>query len=84
MHQPNNADIMVDDLLVTSGLGCMFPPGYPVGRVVEINTNPSLPFAQILVEPTAQLDRNREVLLVWPSHRTNPEAACKGPQEEKS
>ncbi len=84
IHQPNNADIMVDDLLVTSGLGCMFPPGYPVGRVVEINTNPSLPFAQILVEPTAQLDRNREVLLVWPSHRTNPEAACKGPQEEKS
>jgi len=69
IHQPNNADIKVDDLLVTSGLGCFFPPGYPAGRVVEVNTNPSLPFAQIIVEPTAQLDRNREVLLVWPSHR---------------
>lgn len=73
IHQPNNADIRVDDLLVTSGLGCYFPPGYPVGRVVEVNTNPSLPFAEIIVEPTAQLDRNREVLLVWPSHRQKSE-----------
>jgi len=68
IHQPTNADIVVGDLLVTSGLGCFFPPGYPAGRVIEINTNPSLPFAEIIVEPTAQLDRNREVLLVWPSH----------------
>lgn len=83
IHQPNNADITVDDLLVTSGLGCVFPPGYPVGRVTSINTNPSLPFAQIIVEPTAQLDRNREVLLVWPSHRTVKEAECKGPGETK-
>lgn len=84
IHQPNNADIMVDDLLVTSGLGCLFPPGYPVGRVISINTNPSLPFAQIVVEPTAQLDRDREVLLVWPSHRTTREAECKGPAELKA
>lgn len=68
LHQPNNSDIQVDDLLVTSGLGCYFPPGYPAGRVVEVKTNPSLPFAEIIIEPTAQLDRNREVLLVWPSH----------------
>jgi rod shape-determining protein MreC len=84
IHQPNNADIMVDDLLVTSGLGCVFPPGYPVGRVTSINTNPSLPFAQVIVEPTAQLDRDREVLLVWPSHRTIKEAECKGPIESKA
>ena len=83
IHQPNNADILVDDLLVTSGLGCVFPPGYPVGRVIEINTNPSLPFAQIIVEPTAELDRHREVLLVWPSHRANKEAQCKGPVVEE-
>lgn len=81
IHQPNNADIKVDDLLVTSGLGCFFPPGYPAGRVVEVNTNPSLPFAQIIVEPTAQLDRNREALLVWPSHRNESaqDAECKSP-----
>jgi len=85
IHQPNNADISVDDLLVTSGLGCVFPAGYPAGRVVKINTNPSLPFAEIIVEPTAQLDRNREVLLVWPSHRQagSGKNSCNGPEEKK-
>ena len=84
LHQPNNADIMVDDLLVTSGLGCTFPDGYPVGRVVDIVTNPSLPFAKITVQPTAQLDRDREALLVWPSFGGNKQGDCKGPQEDET
>lgn len=82
IHQPNNADIMVDDLLVTSGLGCVFPDGYPAGRVIDISTDPSLPFAKITVEPTAQLDRNREVLLVWPEFGGNKQSDCRGPEEE--
>jgi len=64
---PNNSDIKVGDEFVTSGLGCIFPTGYPAGRIVEINTDPSLPFAEVIVEPAAALDRSREVLLVWPS-----------------
>jgi rod shape-determining protein MreC len=81
IHQPNNTDIMVNDLLVTSGLGCVFPDGYPVGRVVDITTNPSLPFAKIIVQPTAQLDRDREALLVWPTFGGNQQSDCKGPEE---
>jgi len=80
IHQPNNADIKMDDLLVTSGLGCIFPDGYPVGRVVDITTNLSLPFAKITVEPTAQLDKNREVLLVWPDFGGNKQSDCRGPE----
>jgi len=82
IHQPNNADIMVDDLLVTSGLGCIFPDGYPVGRVVDIRANPSLPFAKSMVQPTAQLDRNRDALLVWPSFSGSKQTDCKGPKEQ--
>lgn len=66
-HLPNNADIQVGDLLVSSGLACVYPAGYPVARVTEVKTNPSLPFAEILAEPVADLQRSREVLLVWPS-----------------
>jgi rod shape-determining protein MreC len=80
INQPNNTDIMVDDLLVTSGLGCVFPDGYPVGRVVDITTNPSLPFAKIIVQPTAQLDRDREALLVWPTYSGDRQSECKGPE----
>jgi rod shape-determining protein MreC len=61
----NNADIEVGDLLVSSGLGGVFPHGYPVGRVIEVRLRPDQSFAEIFAEPMSQLDRDREVLLVW-------------------
>jgi rod shape-determining protein MreC len=61
----NNADIEVGDLLISSGLGGVFPAGYPVGRVLEITRRPDQAFAEIVAEPTSALDRDREVLLVW-------------------
>ncbi|MET0052538.1 MAG: rod shape-determining protein MreC [Candidatus Thiodiazotropha sp.] len=64
-HLPNNADIQVGDLLVTSGLGGAFPPGYPVAVVVEVKRIPGQPFASVIAQTTAHLDRIREVLLVW-------------------
>ncbi len=64
-YLPNNADIRPDDLLVTSGLGGKFPPGYPVARVTEVTREPGKPFATVLARPLAQLDRTREALLVW-------------------
>ncbi len=73
LYLPNNADIQIGDELITSGLGCVFPAGYPVARVTAVNTNPSLPFAEVLAEPAAKLDRSREVLLVWPTHASLPE-----------
>ncbi|HXH02329.1 MAG TPA: rod shape-determining protein MreC [Candidatus Competibacteraceae bacterium] len=61
---PNNDDIEVGDLLVTSGLGGRFPRGYPVARVTKVEFDPGSPFAKIVAQPTTQLDRIREVLLV--------------------
>ena len=65
-HFPNNADIQVGDLLVSSGLGGRFPQGYPVARITEIEIDPGQPFAHVSAKPTAELQRSREVLLVWP------------------
>ena len=64
-HIPNNADVRVGDLLVTSGLGGRFPSGYPVGRVVSVKRDSGQAFSQVDIEPAARLERNREVLLVW-------------------
>lgn len=82
---PNNSDIKVGDEFVSSGLGCVFPTGYPAGRIIEINTDPSLPFAQVIAEPAAALDRSREVLLVWPSDERQNDASnpCKQIEEAK-
>jgi rod shape-determining protein MreC len=63
-HLPNNADIREGDLLVTSGLGGHFPPGYPVARVTQVIREPGQPFARVLATPNAHLERVREVLLV--------------------
>ncbi|OGT21778.1 MAG: rod shape-determining protein MreC [Gammaproteobacteria bacterium RBG_16_57_12] len=64
LNIPTNADIQEGDLLVTSGLGGRFPSGYPVGVVKRIHVDITRPYAQVLVAPSAQLDRIREVLLV--------------------
>lgn len=61
---PGTLDIRVNDLLVTSGLGGHYPPGYPVGLVNSVNSNVAAPFALIEVDPSAQLNRNRPVLLI--------------------
>ncbi|MBK1617174.1 rod shape-determining protein MreC [Lamprobacter modestohalophilus] len=64
-HLPKNADVRVGDLLVTSGMGGVFPPGYPVAQIVEVADDPNSPFATVQAVPTARLDRSHEVLLVW-------------------
>ena len=64
-YLPRNADVQVDDQLVSSGLGGVFPAGLPVARVVEVKRDPSQPLATVSAAPAAALDRDREVLLLW-------------------
>lgn len=66
-HLTSSADIRVGDLLVTSGLGGRFPPGYPVAEVTKVDFSSGDAFTQISARPLSHLDRSREVLLVWPT-----------------
>jgi rod shape-determining protein MreC len=81
---PNTADIVVGDELVTSGLGQRFPAGYPVGVVSSIVHDPGKPFADVLVVPTAQIDRSRNLLLVFEQQAAaaNPAQSPLPPTEE--
>ena len=63
---PRNADVIEGDLLVTSGLGGTFPPGYPVGTIDEVTSEAGERFLRITATPAARLNRIREVLLIWP------------------
>lgn len=65
-----NADIVPGDLMVTSGLGQRFPAGYPVGVVERVEQEAGESFARVIIKPSAQLDRSREVLLIWPTELT--------------
>jgi len=63
----STADIKKGDQLVSSGLGGRFPSGYPVGRVIGIKRNPGANFIEVDVEPAAEMDRSKYLLLVFTS-----------------
>lgn len=69
---PNNADIVPGDLLITSGLGGVFPQGYPVAVVSSFVEQPDKPFAVIQAEPSAALNTSRELLIVWNNEQVIP------------
>jgi len=78
---PNNADIQPGDLLVTSGLGGRFPPGYPVAVVQGVQHDPGRSFAAVVATPSAKLNRSREILLVWPGDTSTLETSSTGQTE---
>jgi rod shape-determining protein MreC len=80
------SDVKSGDLLVSSGLDGIFPAGYPVARVSKVERNSADTFALVEAKPLAQLDRDREVLLLWtdapapiaaPARSTKPPPAAK-------
>ncbi len=67
-YLPANADVHAGDVLVTSGLGGVFPPGYPVARVMEVHKDTVQPLAHVRAVPFAHLDTDTELMLVWFRH----------------
>jgi rod shape-determining protein MreC len=64
-YLPQNADIRVGDLLITSGLGGVFPEGYPVAHVTEVHRDAVQPLAQVRAAALSHIDGDTEVMLVW-------------------
>jgi rod shape-determining protein MreC len=64
-YLPTSADVVAGDLLVTSGLGGGFPPGYPVGTVATVKRDPGQSLADVDVRPAGALDRSRVLMFVW-------------------
>ncbi len=64
-YLPQNSDVAAGDLLVSSGLGGVYPSGYPVGKITGVTRDPSQPLLSVAAEPLAALDRDPEILLVW-------------------
>lgn len=63
-HVAHSADIAEGDILVTSGLGNIFPEGYPVGVIASVVRDEGQPFATVKATPLARLDRLRYLLLL--------------------
>ncbi len=61
-----NADVKVGDLLQTSGLDGVYPPGLPVARVTAVERRVETGFARIQLRPEASPDGVRHVLVLEP------------------
>jgi len=79
-YLPGNADVKPGDQLLTSGLGGVFPAGYPVGRVSEVHRDAVQPLAQVRATPYGHVDSDRDVMLVWfrEDHPAAPAAVTTG------
>jgi len=85
-YLPANADIRSGDLLVTSGLGGVFPEGYPVARVTEVHREAVQPLAQVRALSLSHINSDTEVMLVWfrQGHPASPAASASSTAEVKS
>lgn len=64
-------EVEVGDVLVTSGVGCRFPPGIVVAKVTRVQKREFGSYQQVEAEPTVDYSRLSEVLVI-----TNPPEDC--------
>lgn len=69
---PINADVQEGDLLTTSGLDGVYPPGLPVARISLVERRPDATFVRIECEPLAGHSSARHVLVVAPTATPRP------------
>lgn len=58
------SDIHVGDVVVTSGLGGVFPKGIPVGEVIEVEDPPGELFKDVKIKPSVDFSKLEEVLVI--------------------
>jgi rod shape-determining protein MreC len=61
-----NADVQPGDLLTTSGVDGVYPPGLPVAKVEKVERRADSGFARILCKPEALVDGARHVMVLTP------------------
>lgn len=84
-----NADVQGGDLLTTSGMDGVYPPGLPVAKVEKVERRPDSAFARITLEPAALVDGARHVMVLKPMTsqlpaRPVPEDASPAPRRGAS
>jgi rod shape-determining protein MreC len=78
-----NADVQVGDLLSTSGVDGVYPPGLPVAKVTLVDRKIDTSFARIVLEPVALSDAVRYVLVLEPVGMQMPAKPEPVPDETK-
>jgi rod shape-determining protein MreC len=62
----SNADVQEGDLLTTSGVDGVYPPGLPVAKVQKVERRADTAFARITCSPQALVEGARHVMVLAP------------------
>jgi rod shape-determining protein MreC len=79
-YMPSSADIKNEDVLVTSGIDGVYPPGIPVATVIKIEHEAGYPFARVTCLPVAGVDKNRHLLILSSLPNLPPRPEEKSPE----
>jgi rod shape-determining protein MreC len=60
----STSDVVVGDVVLTSGLGGVFPKGLLVGQVTSVDETPGELFKEVLVKPAVEFSKLEEVLIL--------------------
>jgi rod shape-determining protein MreC len=74
----SSADILVGDVLITSGLDGVYPAGLAVARVIQVENNASGVFGRVLCQPLAGIGSHTQLLILMEP----PQIAPRPPEEE--
>lgn len=77
-----NSDIKIGDLLVTSGIDGVYPPGLAVAKVVQVESSAAGVFGRIACQPLAGIDKNRQLLILLADMNTPPRPADEAVKEK--
>ena len=64
VHFPHDADIQENQIVLTSGLGGIYPAGLRIGYITKIEVEPNGLMKQAEVKPFVDFDRLEEVLVL--------------------
>lgn len=70
----STADVLEGDLLTTSGVDAVYPPGLPVARVSRVERRAESAFARINATPLALVGGARHVMVLQPQAQGEPPA----------
>ncbi len=68
----STADVLEGDLLTTSGVDAVYPPGLPVARVSRVERRAESAFARIYASPLALVAGARHVMVLQPQDLGQP------------
>jgi len=73
-----NADVVVGDILITSGIDGVYPAGLAVARVTQVENSANGMFGRVVCQPLAGIERHTQLLILM----SPPDIAPRPVEEE--